>query len=45
MSTDILPLQQPEPAGIANTVLFLASDGPRFFPAHELPPDAGVTEY
>jgi SDR family mycofactocin-dependent oxidoreductase len=45
MFTNILPLQQAEPVDIANTILFLASDESRFFTAHELAPDAGVTEY
>jgi SDR family mycofactocin-dependent oxidoreductase len=45
MFTNILPLGQAEPRDISNTVLFLASDESRFFTAHELSPDAGVTEY
>jgi SDR family mycofactocin-dependent oxidoreductase len=45
MFTNILPLEQAEPRDIANTVLFLASDESRFMTAHELSPDAGVTEY
>jgi NAD(P)-dependent dehydrogenase (short-subunit alcohol dehydrogenase family) len=45
MFTNILPLEQAEPRDIANTILFLASDESRFFTAHELAPDAGVTEY
>jgi NAD(P)-dependent dehydrogenase (short-subunit alcohol dehydrogenase family) len=45
MFTNILPLEQAQPVDIANTVLFLASDESKFFTAHELSPDAGVTEY
>ena len=45
MFTNVLPIGQAEPVDIANTVLFLASDESRFFTAHELSPDAGVTEY
>jgi SDR family mycofactocin-dependent oxidoreductase len=45
MFTNILPRDQAEPRDIADTVLFLASDESRFFTAHELAPDAGVTEY
>jgi len=45
MFTNILPLEQAEPRDIADTVLFLASDESRFMTAHELAPDAGVTEY
>lgn len=45
MFNNILPHGQAEPIDIANTVLFLASDESRFYTAHELAPDAGVTEY
>jgi SDR family mycofactocin-dependent oxidoreductase len=45
MFTNVLPLEQADPVDIADTVLFLASDESRFFTAHELAPDAGVTEY
>jgi NAD(P)-dependent dehydrogenase (short-subunit alcohol dehydrogenase family) len=45
MFNNILPVGQADPVDIANTVLFLASDESTFFTAHELAPDAGVTEY
>lgn len=45
MFTNVLPLEQAEPRDISDTVLFLASDESSFFTAHELSPDAGVTEY
>ena len=34
-----------EPEDVADTVLFLASDESKFITAHELAPDAGVTEF
>jgi NAD(P)-dependent dehydrogenase (short-subunit alcohol dehydrogenase family) len=34
-----------EPADVADTVLFLASDESRFITAHEIAPDAGITEF
>jgi NAD(P)-dependent dehydrogenase (short-subunit alcohol dehydrogenase family) len=34
-----------QPADVADTVLFLASDESKFMTAHELAPDAGVTEF
>ena len=33
------------PEDVADTVLFLASDESRYITAHEMAPDAGVTEY
>jgi NAD(P)-dependent dehydrogenase (short-subunit alcohol dehydrogenase family) len=34
-----------EPEDVADTVLFLASDESKFITAHEIAPDAGVTEF
>jgi SDR family mycofactocin-dependent oxidoreductase len=45
MFTNLLPVDQLEPSDITDTVLFLASDASRTMTAHELAPDAGVTEY
>ncbi|MFT4043293.1 MAG: mycofactocin-coupled SDR family oxidoreductase [Gordonia sp. (in: high G+C Gram-positive bacteria)] len=45
MFANILPVEQAQPSDITNTVLFLASDQSTFITAHELAPDAGVTEY
>lgn len=45
MFTNILPVEQLEPEDITGTVLFLASEESRSMTAHELVPDAGVTEY
>lgn len=45
MFTNILPVDRADPRDISNTVVFLASDESRFITAHELVPDAGVTEY
>ena len=45
MFTNLLPVEQLEPEDITDTVLFLASDASKTMTAHELAPDAGVTEY
>jgi NAD(P)-dependent dehydrogenase (short-subunit alcohol dehydrogenase family) len=41
----MLPVGVTQPEDIADTVLFLASDESRWITAHELAPDAGVTEF
>jgi SDR family mycofactocin-dependent oxidoreductase len=45
MFTNLLPVDITQPEDIADTVLFLASDESRFITAHELAPDAGITEF
>jgi NAD(P)-dependent dehydrogenase (short-subunit alcohol dehydrogenase family) len=45
MFTNMLPVGVTQPEDIADTVLFLASDESRWITAHELAPDAGVTEF
>jgi SDR family mycofactocin-dependent oxidoreductase len=45
MFMNMLPVDITEPEDVADTVLFLASDESRFITAHELAPDAGVTEF
>src|SRR5271165_2211072 len=45
MFMNMLPVDITEPEDVANTVLFLASDESKFITAHELAPDAGVTEF
>ena len=45
MFMNMLPVDSTEPEDVADTVLFLASDESRFITAHELAPDAGVTEF
>jgi NAD(P)-dependent dehydrogenase (short-subunit alcohol dehydrogenase family) len=45
MFMNMLPVDVTEPKDVADTVLFLASDESRFITAHELAPDAGVTEF
>ncbi|OLT14690.1 3-ketoacyl-ACP reductase [Pseudonocardia sp. CNS-139] len=45
MFTNLLPVQGTEPSDVADTVLFLASDESTFITAHEVAPDAGVTEF
>ena len=45
MFTNMLPVQITQPEDVAETVLFLASDESRYITAHEIAPDAGVTEY
>jgi SDR family mycofactocin-dependent oxidoreductase len=45
MFTNMLPVEGTEPEDVADTVLFLASDESKYITAHELAPDAGVTEF
>jgi SDR family mycofactocin-dependent oxidoreductase len=45
MFMNMLPVDITEPEDVADTVLFLASDESKFITAHELAPDAGVTEF
>jgi SDR family mycofactocin-dependent oxidoreductase len=45
MFTNMLPVDITEPEDVADTVLFLASDESKFITAHEVAPDAGVTEF
>ncbi|MHC1563325.1 mycofactocin-coupled SDR family oxidoreductase [Actinomycetospora sp. C-140] len=45
MFTNMLPVDVTAPEDVAETVLFLASDESRWITAHEIAPDAGVTEY
>ena len=45
MMINMMPVDIVQPEDVADTVLFLASDESRYITAHELAPDAGVTEY
>lgn len=45
MFMNMLPVEGTEPDDIADTVLFLASDESKYVTAHEIAPDAGVTEF
>jgi SDR family mycofactocin-dependent oxidoreductase len=45
MFMNMLPVAGTEPEDVADTVLFLASDESKFITAHEIAPDAGVTEF
>jgi enoyl-[acyl-carrier-protein] reductase (NADH) len=45
MFINMLPVEQTEPEDVADSVLFLASDESKFITAHEIAPDAGVTEF
>lgn len=45
MFMNMMPVEITEPEDVADAVLFLASDESRFVTAHELAPDAGVTEF
>jgi SDR family mycofactocin-dependent oxidoreductase len=45
MFMNMMPVDSTEPADVADTVLFLASDESKFITAHEIAPDAGVTEF
>ncbi|MET0187694.1 MAG: mycofactocin-coupled SDR family oxidoreductase [Pseudonocardia sediminis] len=45
MFANMMPVEITRPEDVADTVLFLASDESRFMTAHELAPDAGVTEF
>jgi NAD(P)-dependent dehydrogenase (short-subunit alcohol dehydrogenase family) len=45
MFANMMPVEITQPEDVADAVLFLASDESRFVTAHELAPDAGVTEF
>jgi hypothetical protein len=45
MFMNMMPVDITEPSDVADTVLFLASDESKFITAHEIAPDAGVTEF
>jgi SDR family mycofactocin-dependent oxidoreductase len=45
MFANLLPIDVTQPEDVADTVLFLASDESKYITAHEIAPDAGVTEY
>jgi SDR family mycofactocin-dependent oxidoreductase len=45
MFANILPYDKADVRDMSNAVVFLASDESRFITAHEMVPDAGVTEY
>lgn len=45
MFMNMMPVDITEPEDVADTVAFLASDESKFITAHELAPDAGVTEF
>jgi SDR family mycofactocin-dependent oxidoreductase len=45
MFINMLPVDVTQPEDVADTVLFLASDESKFITAHEIAPDAGVTEF
>lgn len=45
MMMNMLPVDITEPEDIADTVLFLASDESKYITAHEIAPDAGITEF
>jgi NAD(P)-dependent dehydrogenase (short-subunit alcohol dehydrogenase family) len=45
MFMNMMPVDITEPEDVADTVLFLASDESRYITAHEIAPDAGVTEF
>ncbi|OJY43923.1 mycofactocin-coupled SDR family oxidoreductase [Pseudonocardia sp. 73-21] len=45
MFVNMLPVRGTQPEDVSDTVLFLASDESRFVTAHEIAPDAGVTEF
>jgi SDR family mycofactocin-dependent oxidoreductase len=45
MFMNMLPVDATEPGDVADTVLFLASDESKYITAHEIAPDAGVTEF
>jgi SDR family mycofactocin-dependent oxidoreductase len=45
MFINMLPVESTEAEDVADTVLFLASDESKFITAHEIAPDAGVTEF
>lgn len=45
MFSNLLPVDVTEPEDVAEVVAFLASDESRYITAHEVAPDAGVTEF
>lgn len=45
MMMNMMPVDITEPEDIADTVLFLASDESKYITAHEIAPDAGITEF
>ena len=45
MFMNMMPVDITQPEDVADTVLFLASDESKYITAHELAPDAGVTEF
>ncbi|MGW0040124.1 mycofactocin-coupled SDR family oxidoreductase [Rhodococcus sp. NPDC003348] len=45
MMMNMMPVDITEPEDVSGTVLFLASDDSKYMTAHELAPDAGVTEF
>jgi SDR family mycofactocin-dependent oxidoreductase len=45
MFMNMMPVDITQPEDVADTVLFLASDESRYITAHEIAPDAGVTEF
>jgi SDR family mycofactocin-dependent oxidoreductase len=45
MFMNMMPVDITQPEDVADTVLFLACDESKFMTAHELAPDAGVTEF
>jgi len=45
MFMNMLPATITEPEDVADAVLFLASDESKFITAHEISPDAGITEF
>jgi NAD(P)-dependent dehydrogenase (short-subunit alcohol dehydrogenase family) len=44
MFMNMLPIETTQPEDVSDVVLFLASDESKFITAHEIAPDAGVTE-
>ena len=45
MFMNMMPVDVTQPEDVADTVLFLASDESRYITAHELAPDAGISEF
>jgi SDR family mycofactocin-dependent oxidoreductase len=45
MFMNMMPVDMTQPENVADTVLFLASDESKYVTAHEIAPDAGVTEF
>ena len=45
MFINMMPVDITQPEDVADTVLFLASDESKYITAHEIAPDAGVTEF